>query len=88
MSTVDFSNLPPEHRYSVNVTPAESDADRYVRLAKDFLLFLAAIAFVGLIVWICYSTLVSPVVSAEEKKWAMSVLSGAVGGVIGYLVRK
>ena len=24
----------------------------------------------------------------EEKKWAMSVLSAATGGIIGYLVRK
>lgn len=24
----------------------------------------------------------------EEKKWAMSIISGATGGIIGYLIRK
>jgi hypothetical protein len=25
---------------------------------------------------------------ADEKKWAMSILSAAAGGIIGYLIRK
>ena len=47
-----------------------------------------AIGFVVLIVWLCYSTLASSTAAAEEKKWAMSVLSAATGGIVGYLVRK
>ncbi len=51
-------------------------------------LFVVAIAFVVVIAWLCYGTLVSTTSSADEKKWAMSVLSAAAGGILGYLVRK
>lgn len=88
MSILDLTKAPPDHRYSVSVTPIETGADRNVRLFKDVALFLVAIGFVCLMMWICYRTLVASEVAAEEKKWAMSVLSGAVGGIIGYLVRK
>jgi hypothetical protein len=41
-----------------------------------------------LIAWVCFRTLSSVTATAEEKKWAMSVLSAASGDTIGYLVRK
>ena len=37
---------------------------------------------------LCYSTLTSSTTTPEEKKWAMSIISGAAGGIIGYPVRK
>lgn len=51
-------------------------------------LFLVALAFVMLIAALCTATLVSATAGAEEKKWAMSVLSAAAGGIIGYLIRR
>ena len=66
----------------------ETRGERFVRLFKDVALFVVALSFVILIVWLCYSTLVASTASAEEKKWAMSVLSAATGGIIGYLLRK
>ncbi len=63
-------------------------SERNVRLFKDVALFLVGIAFIGILVWICLDTLKSPSASAEEKKWAMSTITAAAGGVIGYLVRK
>ena len=59
-----------------------------MRLFKDLALFVVAVGFVVLMVWLCYETLPSGVASAEEKKWAMSVLSAATGGIVGYLLRK
>lgn len=59
-----------------------------MRLFKDVALFVVAIAFVVLIAWLCYSTLTSSAATPDEKKWAMSVLSAATDGIIGYLVRK
>ncbi len=88
MSHIDLNNPPPNHTFSVSVDRQESDAERNVRLFKDLALFLVALGFVILIVCLCYSTLTSPSTSAEEKKWAMSVLSAATGGIIGYLIRK
>ena len=88
MSRIDLNAPPPNHKFSVSIEREETDGDRQVRLFKDVALFIVAIAFVLLMAWLCYSTLTSPGASAEEKKWAMSVLSAAAGGIIGYLVRR
>ncbi len=88
MTTIDLDKPPPDHKLSVSIERVETVADRRVRLFKDLILFLAALTFVSLIVWLCYQTLASSAASPEEKKWAMSVLSAASGGVIGYLIRR
>ncbi len=88
MSKIDLNQPPPGHDYTVSVNPTETVADRRVRLFKDVILFLVAIAFVILITWLCVDTLLSPSASAEEKKWSMSILTAAAGGLIGYLVRR
>ncbi len=59
-----------------------------VRLIKDVCLFVAAMALVGVVVYICVTTLQSATATPEEKKWAMSSIGAATGGVVGYLVRK
>jgi len=88
VSTIDLNSPPPNHKFSVSVEREETAGERQVRLFKDVALFLVAVAFVVLIAWLCYSTLTSASATADEKKWAMSVLSAAAGGIIGYLVRK
>jgi len=88
VSTIDLNSPPPNHKFSVTIDREETGADRRVRLFKDVALFLVAVSFVVLIAWLCYSTLLSTTATADEKKWAMSVLSAATGGIIGYLVRK
>ncbi len=88
MSTIDLNAPPPNHKFSVSVEREETVGERNVRLFKDVTLFIVAVLFVMLIAWLCYSTLASSSTTVEEKKWAMSVLSAATGGIIGYLVRK
>jgi hypothetical protein len=88
VSTIDLDSPPPNHKYSVSVEREETAGERRVRLFKDVALFVVAVGFVVLVVALCYSTLSSATAAAEEKKWAMSVLSAATGGIIGYLVRK
>jgi len=88
VNSIDLNSPPPNHQYSVSVEREETVGERRVRLFKDVALFVVAIGFVILIVVLCYGTLSSPTAAAEEKKWAMSVLSAATGGIIGYLVRK
>ena len=87
MSTIDLNNPPPNHKFAVSIDREESLAERNVRLFKDVALFLLAAGFVVAIVVYCWLTLMSEA-SAEEKKWAMSILTAAAGGMIGYLVRK
>lgn len=88
MNQIDLNNPPPKHNYKVSIEREETGEERKVRLFKDVALFSATLVFVGLIIYLCYSTLVSTTSTADEKKWAMSVISGAAGGMIGYLVRK
>ena len=88
MSTLDFNAPPPNHKVSVSVEREETIGEQRVRLFKDVVLFLVAVGFVIVVVGLCLATLQSAQASADEKKWAMSVLSAATGGIIGYLVRK
>jgi hypothetical protein len=87
-NSIDLNSPPPNHNYNIKVDPKETDGDRAVRLFKDVALFLVAIGFVILLAVLCYGTLTSSTTTPEEKKWAMSILSGAAGGIIGYLIRK
>jgi hypothetical protein len=88
MSVIDLSAPPQNHSYSVSIGRDETRPEMVLRLARDLLLFLVAVGFVAVMAWICVEALRSPTASADEKKWAMSVLSAATGGVVGYLVRR
>lgn len=88
MSHIDLNQPPPNHTFNVSINRDEADGERRVRLFKDVALFVVALGFVVMVASLCYSTLMSATTSEEEKKWAMSVLSAATGGIIGYLIRK
>jgi hypothetical protein len=68
------------------VLQEETPAERNVRLAKELAVSVLAAVFVSGIYWLADNTVTSA--SAEEKKWAMSVLSAGAAGLVGYLVRK
>lgn len=84
---IDLNNPPTGHDLTVTVERSETAGERQVRLFKDVALFVLALVLVGIVLWLCIDTLRSAA-GADEKRWAQSVLSAAVGGVIGYLVRK
>jgi hypothetical protein len=88
VNQIDLNNPPPNHTYKVNIDRDETDGERRVRLFKDLALFVVALGFVLLVGWLCYSTLTSLTASADEKKWAMSIISATAGGLVGYLIRK
>ncbi len=88
MSTIDLDKPPPNHEFNVTVEREETKAERAVRLGKDVALFVTALAFVGIIAWLCIDTLRSGSTNDEEKKWAMSILSAGAGAIVGYLVKK
>jgi hypothetical protein len=88
LNTIDLDKPPPNHRFQVTIEREETIPERRVRLFREVSVFVLAIAFVVTIAWICVRTLTSPEAPAEEKKWAMSVLSAATGGIIGYLLRR
>lgn len=86
MSTVDLNDLPANA--TLSIAREETAGERGVRLFKDVTLFVMALVFVGVILWISLHTLLSPSSSADDRKWSMSLLTGAAGGLIGYLIRK
>lgn len=86
--TYDLSATPAGHTYTATVKPEESAKDPWARIFRETVLFIAALGFVGMLAWICFGTVQSGTATAEEKKWAMSFLTGAAGGLVGYLVRK
>ncbi len=88
MSSIDLSTPPAGHEFKVNIDRSETPGERSVRLFKELALFVLAVAFVILIAWLCLDTLRSAGAGPDEKRWAMSVLSAATGGIVGYLVRK
>jgi hypothetical protein len=88
VSKIDLDTPSAGHKYTVTIDKEESHAEQYVRLFKDVVLFLVGVGFVVVIASLCIHTLENPSTTAEEKKWAMSILSLAAGGIIGYLVKK
>ena len=88
MNSIDLNQPPPGHKFDVSIEKEESVAERRVRLFKDVALFVAALGLVALVAIYCFRALLDPTSTADEKKWAMSVLAAATGGLRGYLVRK
>lgn len=85
---VDLNQVPDGHSVNFKVEPVETRADASVRLVKDVLLFLFALAVIGTLLYVCYQTVTGTAATADEKKWAMSILTAVGGGLVGYLVRK
>lgn len=88
MSSIDLNSPPPGHEFSVSVERVETDGERYFACLSDVVLFVMALVFLSLIVWLCFHTLDSAESSPDAKRWAQSVLSTTAGGLIGYLIKK
>jgi hypothetical protein len=88
VSTIDLNSPPPQHKFKVAIEREETDGERTVRLVKDLALFATALGLVIVIALLCLDALRSATTSADEKKWAMSILSAVTAGLIGYLVKR
>ncbi len=84
----DLSAPPANHTYKASVEREEYPSERFVRLFKELVVFLCAITLVAVIAWLCCRALLSSTTTPDEQKWAMSILSAMVGGIVGYLVRR
>lgn len=85
---IDLNTPPPNHKYKVSIDREETKGERFVRLSKDLVLFMFAIALVALCIWICYDTLQNDNASADAKQFAMSIISATATGMVTYLVQK
>jgi hypothetical protein len=75
----------PEVRSS-RLRREEADA-RWGRWKEGFLLVFVATG-VGVVVYYCFSVVTSPASTADDKKWATSILTAIVSGAVGVLTGK
>jgi hypothetical protein len=88
VSQIDLNAPPSGHKYTVSVTPEESSGDARMRYFREIVLILIAVALVGVVGYICATTVFSETATPQERAWAQSTLAGAMGAVIGYLLKK
>ena len=81
---------PAGHEYTVKLDPKETTGDALVRHFKDLVMFVLAVTFVVAIVWYLYDSVFKEgrTPSADDKRWAQSVLTAILAGLVGYMVKK
>lgn len=87
-SRIDLNTLAQAGRYDLSVRSPEDPEDARHRRRKDLLLLSVALLGMCTIGFFCVWVLLSPTASADDKKWAQSVLTALVAGFIGYLTGK
>ena len=88
MSALDFDKVTDGHEITVKVEKSESEGDALVRRIRELVLMVCAVAGAAVFLWICYQTVTNPNSSPDDKKWATSVITAVVGGLVGALVKK
>lgn len=85
---LDLNTLAQAGRYELSVKSPEDPDDARHRRRKDLLLLSMALLGMCAIGFFCLWVLMSPTASVDDKKWAQSVLTAIVAGLIGYLTGK
>src|SRR5918911_239980 len=89
----DLANR-PDHQLSIvpREEPAERDARLEIEMADaahkrriDFALHVAAFVAVGIALVLCVWAIVRESSTAEDKKWATTLLTAIVTGFVGYV---
>jgi hypothetical protein len=60
----------------------------WVGLAKEVFLFVIALVSVGLIMFLSLNIILSMTATPDDKKWATSMVTLIMGGVVGYITGK
>jgi hypothetical protein len=77
--------LTPEERKSKIKREEWATAVSYL---KDVLIALFAIISAGIFMYLCIAIITDPNSSADDKKWATSILTLMASGTIGYITGK
>jgi hypothetical protein len=84
----DLNNPPPNHSVKIGLQRDETPKEATFRLWRETILFIFAILSASAIIAFCLFVLVTNTSTADDKKWAMGVLSSIVAGTVGYLLKK
>lgn len=93
---IDLNDLANKPDHQLSIVPREEPAERNARLEIgkadaahkrriDFALHIAAFIVVGVALCLCVWAIVSAALSAEDKKWATTLLTAIVTGFVGYV---
>ena len=82
------AKLPSGHNYTATIAKDETPAEIKVRLFKDVATFTLVALFVLALGVICFLIVRDPNAGPDDKKWAMSFLTGVSAGVTGYLLKR
>ena len=82
---VEIGRLPGGH--DITVKPSEREDERRVRLNKELTVFRVGLAMLlAVFALSLYLLLAAP--TPDDRRWAQSVVSALVGGVLGYLFKR
>lgn len=86
---LDLNEPADGHKMDVKITPIESVGERRIRMIKDIVVFsLAVIACTAIVFYASYTAAFDVTASEGTKRWAMSIVSAAAGGLLGFLLKK
>jgi hypothetical protein len=95
---LDLDDLARRHRLRLEIVPDDPVNDRFqqdqkganarFQRWKDLVLFGVAVILTTIVSGICIWIVVAQNFSIDDKKWATSILTLTIGGLLGYLIGK
>ena len=93
---IDLNDLANRSDHQLSIVPRESPAEREARLdiekdnaahkrRLDFALHIATFVVVGIALCLCVWAIVRTDSTAEDKRWASTLLTAMVTGFVGYV---
>lgn len=89
IQVLDLKDPPSGHKFDVRLMAIETEGDRKSRIFKDLVVFVVAMVFcIAILGFSAYVVATDGAENESTYRWTLSVLSGGVGGLLGYLVKK
>lgn len=85
---LDLGSIPETHDLNVTISSRPDPADARVERGKDIALFVVTLVLVSALASYCLYVVILEVGSADQIKWAQSLLAAVAGGLLGYLLPK
>jgi hypothetical protein len=89
-SKIDLNEVANNSNLSLSITSAqeENPHDACIRRIKDIVLFVIATLFIVAAFIFCGYMLFSSSSTPDDKKWSMTIASGIISALLGYLTGK
>jgi len=85
---LDLGSIPEAYDFNATINSRPDPADARVERGKDVALFVVTLVLVSALASYCLYVVILEVGSADQIKWAQSLLAAVAGGLLGYLLPK